>query len=414
MRREIDDAWLRGVMPPETGRLEIWDTREAALVLRISSSGAATWSVRARTREGKRTRPTLGTWPTLGVAAARKAARAELAKIQGGSDPVASKKAARAARVARAGLPTVADRLTEWQDAKAAAWSHGYQHGVARLCNVEIVPTLGGRPLAGTSRQDWTAMIAAKHRRAPGVGGTLYRVASAFLNHAEARGWIEAPLLPRKGAAIIAPPGAARERTLLDDELRAIWTAADGLRPKARAFVRVLVMTAAREGEVADIATGEIDMATATWSIPGARTKNRRGIVVPLHPLLLDGLRAIWPEHGDRAGTGWRLLGEIAGSGLRGFSKIKVRLDELSGVTGWRWHDLRRTARTGLTRLGVSRDHAEAALNHVSGRSALERTYDRHNFAPEVIAALSRWQAHVGSLLTETPTAEVVALRRRA
>ncbi len=50
-------------------------------------------------------------------------------------------------------------------------------------------------------------------------------------------------------------------------------------------------------------------------------------------------------------------------------------------MTDWRWHDLRRTARTGMTRLGVARDHAEAAINHVSGRSALERTYDRHDYA---------------------------------
>ena len=257
-------------------------------------------------------------------------------------------------------------------------------------------------------------LIAAKHRRTPGVGGMLYRTASAFLNHAEAHGWIAAPLLPRKGLAVIAPPVAARERTLTDDELRAVWTAADGLQPKARAFVHLLLMTAAREMEVADIATGEVNLIAASWAIPGSRTKNRRGIVLPLHALLVDDLRAVWPEHGDRAGAAWRLLGSIAGSGLRGFSKLKRRTDELSGVTGWRWHDLRRTARTGMTRLGISRDHAEAALNHISGRSTLERTYDRHDFAAEVIATISRWQAHVAGLVTDAPAAEVITLRRRA
>ena len=92
------------------------------------------------------------------------------------------------------------------------------------------------------------------------------------------------------------------------------------------------------------------------------------------------------------------LLGAVPGGGLRGFSKLKARLDALSGVADWRWHDLRRTARTGMTRLGVPRDHAEAAINHVSGRSALERTYDRHDYAAETAAALSRWQAHVAAL----------------
>ena len=105
------------------------------------------------------------------------------------------------------------------------------------------------------------------------------------------------------------------------------------------------------------------------------------------------------------------MLGDTDGSGLRGYSKLKTRLDKLSGVTEWRWHDLRRTARTGMTRLGIPRDHAEAALNHISARSALERTYDRHEFAPEVIAAMERWQAHVAGLVTEAPSVEVVQLR---
>jgi hypothetical protein len=118
---------------------------------------------------------------------------------------------------------------------------------VQRICKAEILPKLGKRPLTETSRAEWTGLIAAKHRQAPGVGSMLYRPASAFLNHAEANGWMALALLPRKGLAIIVPPVAARERTLRDPELIKIWTATDNLRPKARAFVRLLVMTAARE-----------------------------------------------------------------------------------------------------------------------------------------------------------------------
>jgi hypothetical protein len=56
--------------------------------------------------------------------------------------------------------------------------------------------------------------------------------------------------------------------------------------------------------------------------------------------------------------------------------------------------------------------HAERALNHVSGQSALERTYDVHNYEAEVLAALRRWQAHVASLVAPSPGAEIVPLRR--
>jgi integrase len=274
------------------------------------------------------------------------------------------------------------------------------------------MPKLGRRVLEETTRAEWTELLSRVHRRAPGVGAMLYRTCSSFLNHAEAHGWLPLSLLPRKGASIIAPQVATRERTLSDDELRTIWLSAERLRPKPRAFVRLLAMTAAREMEVADIATGEVNLEEGRWSIPGSRTKNGLGIILPLHPLLIAELRAVWPEHGERGGPSWRLLGGIAGSGLRGFSPIKRKLDALSGVHGWRWHDLRRTARTGMTRLGVSRADAEAALNHISGRSTIERTYDRHDYAPEVITALSRWQARVGTLVVNAPTAETGPLRR--
>lgn len=188
----------------------------------------------------------------------------------------------KAERKARAGLPTVSDRLAAWQEAKAPVWLVRYQKEVQRICKADILPKLGKRPLTETSREEWTGLIAAKHQQAPGVGSMLYRTASAFLNHAEANGWIALALLPRKGLAIIVPPVAARERTLSDPELIKIWTATDNLRPKARAFVRLLAMTAAREMEVADIATGEIDLDQGQWSIPGSRTKNSCGITLPL------------------------------------------------------------------------------------------------------------------------------------
>ncbi|MBD0273141.1 MAG: tyrosine-type recombinase/integrase [Acetobacteraceae bacterium] len=267
-----------------------------------------------------------------------------------------------------------------------------------RAMERDVLPRLGGRPLRETTREDWTKLVAAKKRVAPAMASLLYRTASAFLGHAEAHGWVAASPLPRKGLAAIAPPLAARERVLGDDELRALWRASEGLNPKPRAFVRLLVLTAAREMEVADIAAGEVDLAAGRWTIPQGRTKNGASHTVPLCPLALAELAAVCPGQGAPTGPRRRLLG-ATGGGLRGFSKLKARLDALSGVTGWRWHDLRRTARTGMTRIGVPRDHAEAAINHVSGRSALERTYDRHDYAAEVVAALGRWQAHVAELV---------------
>jgi integrase len=156
---------------------------------------------------------------------------------------------------------------------------------------------------------------------------------------------------------------------------------------------------------------GELDLDAGRWSIPGTRTKNDCGITVPLHPILVSDLRAVWPNH--QPDGSWKLLGNVAGSGLRGYAKVKDKIDALSGVKDWRLHDLRRTARTNLSRLGVSREVAEACLNHVSDRSPLERTYNRHTYEAEIIATIEAWQRHLIGLVTASPTAEVIPLRRR-
>jgi len=203
MQREITDNWLRTVEIPTTGRLEIWDAKESGLVLRLTAGGA-TWSVRARTRDGKRTRPKIGTYPAMSISAARKRARAVLVDIQGGADPVAAKQTARAEREARAGLPTVGDRIADWQKARAKDWSKRYAAEVARIIKADIPPSLAKRPLAETTRADWTALVADKRKvaskrrkdrkPATSMASALYRVCSAFLGYAEAHGWIETPL----------------------------------------------------------------------------------------------------------------------------------------------------------------------------------------------------------------------------
>lgn len=413
MRKTISDALVRSIPPPKPGeRVEVWDQHTRNLCLRITSNGVASWTVRARLKDGtKQSRIRLGSWPAMTVKQARVAALGALSAVQAGGDPVGERRAQEAAQTARAALPSVAQRLQQWQAAKAREWSPRYARDVGKLVAAEIPPSLARKPLIETSRTDWTSVAAAKRKTAPAQASLIYRVCASFLGYAEAAGWAPA-LLPRKGLKTIAPIAAPRERALTDAELMALWNATKALSPKTKCFTRLLILTACRELEAADIAVGEVNLTTARWTLSGNRTKNNRPITLPLNSTLIDDLRAVWPEHA--AEPTWRLLGQIKGSGLRGFSKLKRSLDEKSGVSGWRFHDLRRTARTTLTRLGVPKDHAEAALNHVSGRSTLERVYDRHDYAEEIIAAVSRWQAHVIALVSEQASAEIVSIRRSA
>lgn len=415
VKRDLSDAFLRTLQPPKEGRLELRDERAAGLMLRVTPNGVMTWSLRTRTKDGKQTRPTLGTWPAMSIGEARKAAKIKLGQIEQGADPVEEKRELRKARrVAVVAGVTVEARLRMWQAARGAdtgaAWSDRYSDEVARIIKRDIAPKLGKRALGETTRQDWTALVAEKRKTSPAMASSLYRVCSSFLNFAEASGWIGEALLPRKGLNALAPLPAPRERVLTDDELLAVWRAADREAPKLRAFVRLLILTAARETEVAGLSAGEVDRAAGRWTVPGSRTKNRSGYTLPLSPLALAELAAVWPN--TEAAPGHMLFGRTPKNGFTGFSNLKQRLDAASGVSGWRFHDLRRTARTGMTRLGVLRDHAEAAINHLSGRSQLERTYDRHDYAEEIIAALTIWQAHVAGLVGGAADIVVLADRR--
>jgi integrase len=70
---------------------------------------------------------------------------------------------------------------------------------------------------------------------------------------------------------------------------------------------------------------------------------------------------------------------------IGGFSKFKAKIDKLSGVTGWTIHDLRRTARSLMSRAGVNADIAERAIGHVI--NGVRGVYDRHEYLEEKRAA---------------------------
>jgi integrase len=160
----------------------------------------------------------------------------------------------------------------------------------------------------------------------------------------------------------------------------------------------------------------------ATWSIPAARTKNRRPHVVPLSPSARDLLAKVRPVEGN-AGLLFTTSGERP---VSGFSKIKRRLDRAmlalarkergkdASVPPWRLHDLRRTMVTGMNDLGVMPHVVEAAVNHVSGfRAGVAGVYNKSQYLPERKAALERWARHVQGLVSPDQ-GKVVDMRKHS
>jgi integrase len=153
----------------------------------------------------------------------------------------------------------------------------------------------------------------------------------------------------------------------------------------------------------------------AEWTIPAVRYKTKIDHVIPLSRAALTALD--WAGQGNSSGP---LLSDTNGNpfifssngklALGGFDRHKRAIDEASGVTGWTIHDLRRTARSLMSRAGVNADIAERCLGHVIG--GVRGIYDRHEYFEEKRRAFEALAAQIERIVN--PQANVVALTRPA
>src|SRR6266581_1328593 len=169
------------------------------------------------------------------------------------------------------------------------------------------------------------------------------------------------------------PKERARSRTLTDDELRAVWKAASDGEGPFPAFVKFLLLTAARRNEAARMTWNEIG--EADWTLPAGRNKTKLDLVRPLSKAARVVLET-QPKTCRYVFTSPKYE-----TPLSGFSKFEEKFDRASGTSGWTLHDLRRTARSLMSRAGVNADIGERCLGHVIG--GVRGTYDRHEYYEE-------------------------------
>jgi integrase len=166
----------------------------------------------------------------------------------------------------------------------------------------------------------------------------------------------------------------ARDRVLTDHELAQIILAARKMGGPYGGIIELLALTGQRREEVAGMPWAELDLHGRVWTLPKSRTKNAKGHVVHLSEQSMAVVRRMTV----RGPFVFTILGTKP---FREFSRAKRRIDELSGVTGWRLHDLRRTCVSGMARLGIAPHVADKILNHQAGTiSGVAAVYQRHEF----------------------------------
>jgi integrase len=219
----------------------------------------------------------------------------------------------------------------------------------------------------------------------------------------------------------------ARDRVLNDEELFAFWRATGHVGYPFGPLYRLLMLTGLRLNEVADAQWSEVDFRNGVWIVPATRMKGKDGRAVDHVVPITSDIAAIL-ESLPRFKSGDYLFSVTFGKTPVWVSdKVKKRVDArmlrtLKAMARRRGddagrvtlparvnHDLRRSLRTGLSKLRVDRDVREAVLAHA--RSGVEGVYDRYDYQSEKKDALERWAAYVQSLMLPAVKTNVVRLR---
>jgi integrase len=333
-------------------------------------------------------------------------ARSEAVKIMGavasGLDPAGARKAAKAMAKSKAAhvALTLAGLLDQWVKLGLA----GKRYGAEAVRAIKVAfPKHLELPAADLTRDD-AVMVLDEMTAAgsPQMAARTMAYSRACFSWAMKRGKLTSNPFVNLPLAKIT----RRERVLADEELTAVWQATAG--PGSfNNIVRMLVLTGQREGEVAGMAWSELSDDLSAWTLPGSRTKNGVASIVPLsaqaQAIIKDAKRY----------QGNRLVFPGRDGAFNGWARAKARLDKISGVSGWRLHDLRRSVATNLQKLGVRLEVTESVLNHISGsRSGIVGIYQRHDWADEKKAALAAWAGRVEAIVTGIEAgANVIALR---
>jgi integrase len=364
-----------------------WDAGCPGFGVKVTPKGRKVFIVLYRTG-GARSRLrkyTIGPYGRVTLHQARVAAQKVFAAKLEGRDPAAEKRAAR--------RRIVADRVEDVLETFIAQRLSQHRSGdeIARLLRREVGKPWSGRSIHEISKRDVVEVVTAiEQRGAPVAANKALKAIKTFLRWCVGRAVLDQS--PAEGVPLPSKE-VARDRVLDDSELAQVILAARKIGGPYGGIVELLALTGQRREEVAGLQWEELNLAQRIWTLPKSRTKNEKAHVIHLSEQSMAVLtRADWP-----APYMFSLLGTKP---FQEFSRAKRRLDELSGVTGWRLHDLRRTSVSGMARLGIAPHIADKILNHQAGIiSGVAAVYQRHDFLAERRAALDAWGTHVGRVL---------------
>jgi integrase len=383
-------------------RREIADKLLPGLYLVVQPTGAKSWAVRYRIA-GRPRKHTLDAYPAIDLKAARDLASEALRAVAKGRDPGREKLESRV--LVPDTVAAVVRQFVELHCRRHNRPRHARE--TTRLLERNMLPRWRARLMRDITRRNVLDLLDRLAEDGPITANRTLSAVRKLFNWAVSRDIIAA-----SPCAGVKPPTPerSRDRVLSDDELCAVWQAADKLSGPFGALVKFLILTGQRRDEAAGVRWSELDLDSRLWTIGKERTKNGRTHDVPLSPqavVIIESLPRI-------AGSDF-VLTTTGKAPASDYSKKKRQLDALlpADMPAWRLHDIRRTVASGMARLGVNLPFIEKVLNHRSGSfGGIVGVYQRHDFAAEKRLALQAWGRHIEQIVSGQ-TAKVLPLQNR-
>lgn len=372
----------------------IADSEVKGFIARRLPSGVITYGFQYRAPDGRRPWISLGLHGRVTPDQARSIAKKRAGEVANDHDPAADRKRNGNGSTINAVLDDYIERDVRARNLRSA-------HDIVSSFDRLVRPRIGARSIYDLRRSDIGELLDGiqDHNGDVMADRTLAYLRAAFNWQAARDDNFVPPIVKRM--ARTKPKERARDRTLDDCEIRDVWNAVDQLvigKDAPACFprlVRALLLSGQRRSNVAEARSDQIS--DGKWIIPDPEMKHKRDHLVPV----TAGLSHLFGH-----GTGFLFSSDGGKTAFSGFSKCKRALDQkiadLRKADGrkpmppWRLHDLRRTARSILSRY-TTPDHAERVIGHII--PGVRGVYDVYEYADEKRTALEKLARHVRGLV---------------
>ena len=382
------DLEIRRLRPWPT-QYEVWDKDPSVpgLGIRVSPGGTKSFILVYRIG-GRSKRLTLGKYGVISLKESRRLALEALAQIANGVDPQTAKIKSREMYNDNL-IETVRNAYIEgYAKPNTRTWRE-----TERVLQREFESRCSGLTIQQVTRGHIQSVLddVAKTSGESSANHAFAHIRGMF-NWCVNRGYInQSPCVGMKRPAKLSK----RDRVLKDDELVAIWRAAEQMGYPFGHIIQLLILTGQRKREVTNMLRSDIKRGEKIWSLPAESNKSGRMHIIPLSQQALNVIDGVPYLHDEML-----FLARTRSVPPSGFSKWKRELDHLCNVNNWTLHDIRRTVATGMAKLSISPYVIEHVLNHRSqSLSSVAEIYNQYNYLNEKRAALEVWAAHVEKLL---------------